>query len=369
MQIQNGEERVIAYMSAKLNSAQRNYHVTERECLAVLAAIEKFRQYIKGTKFTVITDHASLVWLRNFKDPTGRIARWALRMQAYDFDIKHRKGAHMVVPDALSRAIESIELDTIAQTNDEDYIALRKAVEKAPNQHVDHRVENGIVLKHVGMRYTGDDDGWKVIVPRDHREKVLQESHDDILAAHGGYLKTLHRVQRKYAWPKMRSDVAKYVTKCETCRATKPTNARQIAPMGKYRDPDRPWKMVAIDYMGPFPMSKKQNRFLLVVVDLFSKFVLLHPMRSAAAESTVNFLKHSVFLRFGVPEVLISDNGAQLTSKIFTDFLNSYGVKHWRTASYHAQANATEAANKTIKNALRAYVRNDHSQRDCSARN
>lgn len=99
------EERVIAYWSQKLSSAQRKYQTTERECLAVILAVEKFRPYIEGAKFTVITDHASLLWLRNLKDPTGRLGRWALRLQPYDFMLKHRKGKFMVVADALSRAI------------------------------------------------------------------------------------------------------------------------------------------------------------------------------------------------------------------------------------------------------------------------
>lgn len=364
VQVQDGEERVIAYMSAKLNSAQRNYHVTERECLAVLTAIEKFRQYIEGTKFTVITDHASLVWLRNFKDPTGKIARWALRLQAHDFDIKHRKGAHMVVPDALSRAIESVELVAMNETEDLAYMTLRTAIEQRPNEHVDYRVDHGVIIKHVGMRYTSDDDGWRIVVPTDFRKEILMECHDDVLAAHGGYLKTLHRVQRRYFWPRMRSEIAKYINHCETCRAIKPSNQRQVAPMGKYRDPERPWKMIALDFMGPYPLTRRGNRQILVVIDLFSKFVLIKPIKRATADATVTFLKENVFLKYGVPEIVISDNGVQLKSNVFADFLAKYNVLHWKTANYHAQANATEAANKTIKHAIRAYIRIEKTQRD-----
>lgn len=97
-------------MSEKLSPAERKYQTTEKECLAVIRSMEKFRPYIEGTKFTVITDHASLLWLMNLKDSTGRVGRWALRLQAYDFELKHRKGKHMVVADALSRAIYAMQL-------------------------------------------------------------------------------------------------------------------------------------------------------------------------------------------------------------------------------------------------------------------
>lgn len=364
VQIQDGEERVIAFMSAKLNAAQQKYYATERECLAVLTAIEKFRQYIEGAKFTVVTDHASLVWLQNFRDPTGRIARWALRMQAHDFEIKHRKGRHMVVPDALSRAIEAVDVMKFADTTDQPYIRMRNDIGEIPGNYRDCRVDNGVILKYVGAWSSENDDGWKIYVPTDFRRMVLEECHDNILAAHGGHLKTLHRVKEMYYWPGMRKEIAEYVNECETCRATKPTNKCQLSPMGKYRDPERPWKMIAIDFMGPFPLSKRGHRQLLVVIDLFSKFVLLKPLRKASAEATAEFLESEVFLKYGVPCVLISDNGPQLTSTLFADFLTKYQVKHWKTASYHPQANATEAANKTIVNALRAYIKHDQSQRD-----
>lgn len=99
----NKEEKPIAYMSRKLNSAQRNYSVTERECLAAIEAIQKFRCYLELQEFVVITDHSSLVWLMRQPNLSGRLARWVLKLQAYQFTISHRKGKDNIVPDALSR--------------------------------------------------------------------------------------------------------------------------------------------------------------------------------------------------------------------------------------------------------------------------
>lgn len=99
----NDLEQPIAFHSAQLTSAQRNCTVTERECLSVISAIDKFRPYLELMPFTVLTDHSALKWLMNQKDLSGRLARWSLKLQSYQFDIQHRKGSHNVVADTLSR--------------------------------------------------------------------------------------------------------------------------------------------------------------------------------------------------------------------------------------------------------------------------
>lgn len=364
-QVYEDQEKVIAYMSAKFTAAQRKYHVTERECLAVISSIEKFRPYIEGAHFTVITDHASLLWLQNVKDPTGRFARWALRLQAYDFDLIHRKGKLMCVPDALSRSVELIELEKIKSTSDQWYLMLRKNFIESPESYPYFQIKNGTILKY--CRHKKNDQAWKILIPADARKDILIECHDSKLAAHGGFHKTLQRIKQNYYWPKMVEDIKKYVRNCDICRATKPRNEVARAPMGKYRDAVRPWRMITLDFCGPYPLTNSRNRFLLVVVDSFSKFVSVKPMTQSSAADTIRFLKNEIFLKFGVPEIVISDNGPQLRSNLFNDFLNQYNVKHWKTASYHPQANATEAANKTVVNAIRAYIADITDQRNWDA--
>ncbi len=96
-------KRVIAYASKALSDMQHHYCTTNKELLAVVMAIELFRYYLTGRHFTVVTDHASLTWLRNFREPEGMVAQWIARLQPFDFAIVHRPGKHHSHPDGLSR--------------------------------------------------------------------------------------------------------------------------------------------------------------------------------------------------------------------------------------------------------------------------
>lgn len=358
VQHQNGEEKVIAYMSQKFTATQRKYHVTELECLAVILAIEKFRPYIEGTHFRVITDHHSLLWLYNLKDPTGRLARWALRLQAYDFTLVHRKGKSHVVPDALSRAIGSIETEEIEESQDKWYKNLIRLATEKPQENDNLSIRNGLVYIKTSMREECDNPDciWRICVPKEKRMKVLKENHDSENSMHFGRFKTTEKIRSVYYWPNMNSDIAEYVKECEICKKIKPINRITTPPAGKWVRAKRPWRIIATDIKGPFPMSISGNRFLLVAVDLFSKFAVIKAVRNSEAKAVTSFIKNEVICKFGCPQIIVCDNGKQYKSGLFREMLEKRNVKIWHTANYFAQANPTECVNKVIGNALKSYL-------------
>jgi transposase InsO family protein len=361
-QIQDGDEKVIAYFSKKLSTAQRKYAATEKECLGVLTAIRHFRCYIEGTHFFVQTDCSAVTWIKNLKaDGSNRLSRWALELQCYDMTITHKKGRLNIVPDALSRSLEEIAIDATSW-----YGALKEKIEKNPQKFPLFKIETGLIYKYVKARSEIGDYSyaWKLVIPPERKLEILVKEHDD--AAHLGFYKTFGRIRLRYYWPRMSQEIRRYVAQCEICKASKPLTVCQNPPMGRQKLADYPGQLISVDYLGPLTRSKKGNSYLLVISDWFSKGVILKPMRAAESKSLIEFMENQVFLQKGVPEKIISDNGKQFVSKLFKDLLTQYEIDHWLNPAYHPQVNPAERVNKVVVSALKSYVGEDQTRWDCA---
>lgn len=347
-------ERVIQYFSKKFTRPEQNYSASERECLAVLLAVEKFRPYVEGVQFTVVTDHSALRWLMSIKDPKGRLARWAIRLQAFDMKIEYKAGKHMELPDALSRAIALIDIQP-DDTQDQWYNSMMEKASKHPLDK--YKVENGKLYHRLKFTTYSGERLWTLCVPTEKRLEVLKEHHDDY--SHQGVWKTYHRVKMYYYWPDMQESVYQYVRKCSICRQVKPSNENTRTTHGSYREPKAPGRQLSIDLVGKLPMSKNQNQYLFVVLDCFSRYAFVKPIRFATSTVIIQYLKEVVFMQNGCPEIIISDNGKQFIGHAFEEMCQSYNIQHWKTPVYHPKANQVESTNKNIKMALKTYVMND----------
>lgn len=373
---ENGDERPIAFTSKKLNKAQRNYTVTEQECLAVVRAIQKYRPYIEGQEFKVVTDHASLKWLMRQKDLSGRLARWAVKLQGYTFTIEHRKGRDNVVADALSRGFDEDEcaeidievlppIDINSDAFDStEYQAFRDEILKTDLP--DYKVMEKYIYYRVDYEDGNEDqsESWKLVVPFELREQILKSAHDVPSAAHGGIAKTVERVRRHFFWPGLMAQVRNYVLECELCKTSKTPTQVLRPPMGQMAESVRPFQRLYIDLIGPFPRTKKGNIGVLIILDHFTKFTFLAPLKKFNSKLIIEYLKERIFDCFGVPETMVSDNGSQFKSKEFEAFLVKYGVSHVCTAVYSPQSNASERVNRSINEALRSYLRKDQRSWD-----
>lgn len=148
-------EKVIAYASCTLNGPELNYSVTEKECLAIIWGIQKHRAYLEGCAFTVITDHYSLKWIRTIKSPAGRLARWAMYLQQYDFDVVYRKGSLNSVADALLRTPVP-SLGNLLMPKDIEsswYKKKQEEVRRYPKIHPNFMIINNRLHRHFWSSY------------------------------------------------------------------------------------------------------------------------------------------------------------------------------------------------------------------------
>lgn len=157
----------------------------------------------------------------------------------------------------------------------------------------------------------------------------------------------------------MQEYVRNYVRKCSICRKKKPANRSQIPEPGRQRLTNKPFQIVALDFIQSLPRSKNGNTHLLVVMDLFSKWCVLTAVRKISAPLVTRILEESWFRRYSVPEYIITDNASTFLSAEFKAMLSKYKIQHWRNARYHSQANPVERLNRTINACIRSYVKDN----------
>jgi transposase InsO family protein len=382
LQVKDGVRYPIWFASRCLRPAETRYSTPELECLAVIWAIEKFRGYIEYTKFIVETDHQALSWLQRIKEPSGRLAHWFLILQHYQFEVHYKPGCslNMKAPDALSRMQEIIlylKLDINEprttfiheQDSDDELISVKQFLKGeviGMNPQEIHRLKkiadrckilsDGMLMRFVGPKgkpWEDEKKYWRVWVPKSLRVKVMSVAHEDILSAHLGIRKTFLRLESMVYWYGLNRDVSKYVKSCEKCQANK-NFAIPVAPATSFR-PESPWDLIAMDLMGPFPKGVNQNCYLLVIVDMFTKYVEMFALRRATSDKIIEKV-WEVCCRWGVPRVIVTDNGSQFTSNIYLQWCQAVGVETFHIAVYHAQANITERYNETIKGMIVATI-------------
>lgn len=370
-------DHVIAYASRSLTTSERKMSATEKECAAIVWGIEKMRPYLELYQFTVVSDHQSLKWLHSLDSPSGRLARWRMFLQQFDFTIKYRKGVLNRIADTLSRdplpVGEEPEADPVFIVESDQtcswYEKKMREVEANPKLFPDFCIKEGRLYRHFwdmsDLTEPEMSNPWKLCVPKSARPKVLQENHDAPTAGHLGIAKTIARVAKRYYWPGMFREVASYVRGCSSCQRYKTS---QQLPAGKMQPTfvQEPWASVSSDLIGPLPRSKKGNCYVVMFQDRFTKWVECRPIRNATSKAVTSALQELVLCRFGCPKTVLTDNGTQYTGKAFRTLLKEYGIRHRLTPPYAPQDNPVERTNKTFKTMIAQWSENEHRTWDVS---
>jgi hypothetical protein len=340
----DGKERIIAYASQNFNKHELKYATIEKEAAAILWAIKLFQPYLSGARFKVKSDHAPLKWLAQCQNATGRIARWQMRLREHSgFEgIEYLKGNENCLADGLSRCPEILEIKPGDRVTLEELRSLQERDPEFPRWQEKMEVQGDCWL-FKGVPF----------IPSKLRDRVLSSYHGQ--GIHFGIRKTVELMKPVVFWPGMETDVKSFVKKCNVCQVGK-AQAPQEAPIQLFKAPERPFQRVGMDFAGPFRKTTQGNKYFLVIVDHFSKYVKAFSVSENNMEAGVAGLRKLIFEE-GTPEEVLTDQGSHFTGKRFQDFLKAHEIKHLRTSPYHPQCDGlAERQMRTIKELIRCAI-------------
>jgi hypothetical protein len=385
----------IYYASRTLDPAQMNYATTEKELLAVVFAIDKFRSYLIGSKIIIYTDYAAIRYLLSKKDAKPRLLRWILLLQEFDLVILDKKGTENVVADHLSR-IEGIEPESVPINDEFPYERLIAQLESILAE-LSLNESNTIQSKFCSTKNTlpwyvdfvnylaagvlppeltyhqkkrffhdlknyywdepllfrrGPDDIFRRCVPEEEVEEIISHCHSAPYGGHASTSKTCAKIlQAGFFWPTLWKDVYTAIKNCDRCQRTGNISRRDEMPQKGILEIEI-FDVWGIDFMGPFP-SSGGNKYILVAVDYVSKWIEAIASPTNDTQVVIRMFKNIIFPRFSTPRLVISDGGSHFISKIFENLLIKYGIKHRIATPYHRQTSGqVEVSNREIKRIL-----------------
>lgn len=402
-----GQEKVIAYGSHRLSKAQRNYSTTKKELLAVVTFVTEWSHYLTGKKFRVRTDHSSLQWLLNFKNPSGMLARWLDTLGNFKFDVIYRAGSLNSAADGLSRrhletadvgcqteAADSAESASCRQVTARDWPLSYIALEQCKDENIAQvkrflaegrrprrrdvsedmhpwlrqysrlRLLEGALFR-VFKRKPRDQERLQVVIPPHLVEGILSSAHMGPCGGHFSAQKLLGILQERYFWPDMGRDVERFCAECERCMTRNPPVPAPRAAMGELHASE-PWQVVSIDFLTDLPVTAAGNRHLLVCCDHFTRWCEAFPVPDMTARTVAVVLTREIFSRFSVPQVIHSDQAGNFRSELLAEVYRIMGVKRSQTSSYHPQGNGKcERVHRVLLGMLSKHLEeNQHSSWD-----
>jgi hypothetical protein len=383
--LQQHEEKwhPVAYISRSLTKAEKNYTVSELEALAVVWSLSYLRHLVYGKHIRIITDHHALCQLKTLKNPTGRLARWALKLAEHSYEIIHRPGRNHGDVDCLSRyPVEAAdEEDELEAEEVPTYLLeladIRKWQEKDPEltpmmealanggeytlslaqrkRLKQFKLKDGCLFRTNTSRNGLQD---LLVIPKNHRTEILYSNHNEPLAGHLGFAKCFKKISQRYYWDGLRRDVEKYIKGCPDCQARK--GHVGLKPPGLLQPieiPSHPFEKIGIDLLGPFRRSVRGKTMIVVATDYATRWVTAAALRDGTAKQVAQFLVDFVITKHGAPRYLLSDRGTVFRSELVTSLLKEMGTVSLFTTSYHPQTNGlTERFNKTLADMLSLFT-------------
>lgn len=302
----NNNYMMIQAFSSLLSKYECNFSTTEKELYAIIRTVERYRHYLVGQHFTILSDHKAFEFLNKFKNENRRIMRWAMKLQEYHFDVQYIKG-NMNAADFLSRNVTQIS------------------------------------------SFLNSTEKHKRISYKKIQNQILTQYH--LISAHGFSNTLKFLFKNKYIWDNFHKDIDSFIQKCAIC--LKKGN-EVINTNFKYLNPLYPNHIWEVDLIGPLQGSLGENKYILITIDLFTKYIETEIVNSKTGNEIRKVLKRIILDKHGSPSMIYSDNDLEFQNKEVQDLAKFYKTK-WRFCcpNYHKSIGAVERANKSLMDKLR----------------
>lgn len=362
----NGNWQPVFYFSRHCSETESKYHSYELEVLAVVETVQRFRIYLLGKPFRIVTDCAAITNVKTTKELQPRVARWLMKLLEFDCEYVHRQGSRMAHVDALSRSpdqpqteiepagfimnIDSDDWILTMQLNDDHIKNIMRVLRNELKSEQEKQIKSEYLLeKHRLYRKT--KNGLRLVIPKAIRWRIAKYCHDDI--GHYGLEKSLSRVEQTFWFPRMRKYMKEYIAACVECCYNKAKGGKHEGALHFSNVEPLPFRQVHIDHLGPFIRSKHGHTHIVAIADSFTKFVVIKAVRNTKTLPVINVL-NEVSGYFGLPRRIISDRGTAFTSKMFEEYCDRNNIQHIKNAVRTPRANGqVERVNQLILSYLR----------------
>ena len=447
----NGTLEPIEFASRKLHKNELQWHVSEKELIAIVFALNKWIRYLLPRHFTVFTDHKNLeeLFAVSKRRKNQKLHRWVIMLQQFDFTARYLPGEENYIADYLSRDLDleeekevegelapepvhemclisriaNTEIQVLGEPGFYQICAIRKKLRQRKSArirsqpqpktyNVDETFEAQLQGKKIektekprtlelGIRqqkklekkyeniqwsrklnetklakyskqdknikrlraqiknniankkyeYQANEDGtvyirkkdkdtfWRIVIPEKMIPILLQYFHADVNFHHQGINRMEQIIRPRYYWKGLREDIKFTVQQCPHCREAR--DKLDEKQTGKFIPIEAAYtfEMVCMDIVGPLPVTSSENRYLLTIIDRFTRFTMAIPLPEISATAVARAFVNSWIYLFGAPEKVLTDNGTQFTSEVMQAVHKILGIKQLLTTVYHPECN------------------------------
>lgn len=379
------ERRIISIVSRGLSQAEKKYSICELELLSILHAVTKFREYVLGQEFTVVTDHKALQFLWSSKLSNGRIARWTLILQAFHMKIVYRPGVENYFADFLSRnpllsdksnddkkptdimiGAAKVIIDPEIRKRLKNLKRVQEECFVGKSSYAEIREQTDTHDRDPRQRYTIVDgflnhkDGkgrLRVWIPPPLVNDIIWAYHEEL--GHYGAIKCYAAISRNFWWAGMTRYIRKLLATCDKCQRNKYPR-QKLEGIWQNVLPQAKGETVMCDFFGPLPKAKGGYQYIFVILDGFTKYVRLYPLRRATTRMSLKKFLTDYCVKFGTPKRILSDNGSQFSSKIWENTLAEHGVQVIKSSIRNPESNQAEKVMYRLGQIFRTFCSHRH---------